>query len=49
MAVGGFGFIRHDLIYNYDKIYSGVTALGIQLGGMTFEEATDAIEEYSDN
>lgn len=50
LAVGGFWFYKaYDLMYNYDKIYPGVTALGIQLGGMTFEEATDAIEEYSDN
>lgn len=38
-----------DRIYGYDRIYPGVTALNIDLGGMTIEEAQTAIETYSDN
>ncbi len=36
-------------VRDYDRIYPGVSALGIDLGGMTISEAVDAIDEYSDN
>jgi len=50
LTVGGFWFYKaYDQVYNYDKIYPGVTALDINLSGMTVEEATAVIEQYSDN
>lgn len=36
-------------VNQYDRIYPGVTALGVELGGMTEEEAVAALNEYSEN
>lgn len=36
-------------VNRYDRIYPGVTALGVQLGGMTEDEAVNALNEYSEN
>ncbi len=36
-------------VNGYGEIYPGVTALGVNLGGMTEEEAVEALNEYSEN
>lgn len=38
-----------DRVDSYDRIYPGVSALGVDLGGLTQEEAEDALREYSNN
>jgi vancomycin resistance protein YoaR len=52
LIITGSGFwlyIAVNEVKDYDRIYPGVTALGVNLDGMTVEQAKIAINEYSDN
>ena len=50
LAIAGFWVYKTAKhIYGYDRIYPGVTALNLNLGGMTVEEAEAEIREYSAN